>query len=236
MNYGLTSVNLKQEGNTVGSSKHLVGNTLAEYKKSLVLTPLQQEILIGSILGDGNLRVIKRDAHFTVSQGEAQKEYVFWKYQMFHEWVLTPPTRETRRYYKDSKRVLTSWRWSTVGHPVLTGFHKLFYPFDKKSIPQSIDTLLCSPRTLAVWYMDDGSRKPYGKGAFLHTECFSVKDQLTLIDVLKKNFGLENSLASAGLSKGQRLYRIYIHAKSFLVFRQHIWQHMLPLFHYKLVL
>ena len=152
------------------------GKKLVEYKNSLVLTKYQQDILIGLILGDANIRILKKEAFLTFSHGEKQYKYLFWKYEMFHNWVLSKPRREIRKYYKNPQNNLVSWRFSTVSHPIVTRYFNLFYPHGKKVIPKQFDKILVSPLALAVWYMDDGSRKPYGKGAFLHTQSFSLTD------------------------------------------------------------
>ena len=220
----------------MGSSKNLSGKKLVEYKNLLALAKDQQDVLIGTILGDGNIRILKKEAFLTVSHGEKQKDYVFWKYNVFQNWVLTKPRKEIRQYYKNRERSLVSWRFSTISHPEITRYYKLFYPKGKKAIPSLINSILISPLTLAVWYMDDGSRKPYGKGAFLHTQSFSVSDQKRLIESLWKNFAIEAKLSSAGLSKGNRKYRLYIRAKSFLHFRNLILPYIPPSFLYKISL
>lgn len=182
------------------------------------------------------LKINKREAFLTVSHSEKQKDYVFWKYGIFRNWVLTKPRKEVRYYYKNREMQLASWRFSTVSHSEITKYYNLFYPKDKKIIPSQIQSILISPLSLAVWYMDDGSRKPYGRGAFLHTESFSVNDQRKLIKVLKKNFSIVARLSSAGLSKGKRLFRLYITAKSFPVFRNLVLPHMLHSMQYKISL
>ena len=220
----------------MGSSKRLIGKALAEYKTSLMLTSVQKDVLIGSILGDGNLRILKQNAFLTVSHSEKQKDYVLWKYNLFKKWVLTYPRQEKREYYKDNRRQLISWRWSTVSHPTFTYYYHLFYPHGEKLIPDSIKRILISPLSLAVWCMDDGSRKPYGKGAFLHTQSFTLDDQLKLIEVLRKNFSIDARISSAGLWKGKRLNRLYITAGSFLQFRNLVLPYMLPSMFYKVSL
>jgi len=218
----------------VGSSWNITGKSLEAYKKRLELTDVQRDILIGSVLGDGNLRVLKRHALLTISQGERQADYVLWKYTIFRNWVLTEPRREIRIYYKDRTKSIINYRWeyckSFYSYRVLQGILQN----NRKVIPAEINSLLTSPRALAVWYMDDGSRKPYGKGAFFHTECFSLESQEKLISCLKNNFSLEARLASGGLWQGKRQYRLYIPAGSFLAFRELVAPYMLPSFRYKI--
>ena len=220
----------------MGSSKNLSGKKLVEYKNLLALSKDQQDVLVGTILGDGNIRILKKEAFLTVSHSEKQKDYVFWKYNIFRNWVLTKPRKEVRQYYKNREKQLTSWRFSTISHSEITKYFNLFYPKNRKIVPSQIQSILISPLSLAVWYMDDGSRKPYGRGAFLHTESFSVSDQRKLIKGLKKNFSIVARLSSAGLSKGKRLFRLYITAKSFSIFRNLVLPYMLPSMQYKISL
>jgi len=181
----------------VGSSKKLSGKLLNKYKDSLTLTKLQQEVLIGTVLGDAYLRLFKKGANLTISHSESQLDYVKWKYNVFRNWVLTKPQKEIRKYYKDTSRNLISWRFSTLSHKILARYYHSFYQNGKKIIPANIESLI-SPLALAVWFMDDGSRKPYGRGAFLHTQSFSLNDQRKLIRTLKVKFSIEARFSSAG--------------------------------------
>ncbi len=57
----------------------LKGKALEKYKEALKLSETQRALLIGSILGDGNLRIPGRnvEANFIVDHGEEQKDYIF---------------------------------------------------------------------------------------------------------------------------------------------------------------
>lgn len=102
---------------------------MASYKQELVLKPKQHHLIVGLLLGDGSMRCPGRSHHanLTVEHGAAQKEYVWWKYERFKEWVLTPPNEIRRIYHKDSNRMLVSWRFSTITHAAFTNYYKLFY-------------------------------------------------------------------------------------------------------------
>jgi hypothetical protein len=88
----------------------LNSKALAEYKQCLVLQPKQQHLILGLLLGDGNLRMPGRSHHanLTVEQGDSQKEYLWFKYECQREWVLTPPRQVTRTYQKDRSRITAS--------------------------------------------------------------------------------------------------------------------------------
>ena len=144
-------------GNTEGSPGICIMQTLAlsEYKKKLTFSRLQTSVLVGSLLGDGTLRLGKGaiNVNFKVEHGLRQKEYVFWKYQVFKEWVTTPPKLSVR-YDGNRLPYPKSWWFRTIRHPEITLFHKKFYPFGIKIVPNDIKNFL-DPLAFAVWIMDD---------------------------------------------------------------------------------
>ena len=62
-------------------------------RDKLSLNLVQRQIIIGSLLGDGYLypTVSKKYAYFRIAHGPKQKDYVWWKYNYFKNWVLTSP-------------------------------------------------------------------------------------------------------------------------------------------------
>lgn len=176
---------------------------LKAYKSKLSLTPDQISILIGSILGDGTLRLAKGaiNVNFKVEQGLVQKDYVFWKYNNFKEWVLTPP-KISYRYNNERIKYKKSWWFRTFNHPEITCFHKLFYPNGKKIVPISIDKYL-NPLALAVWIMDDGSfnRSMYD----ISTYSFTEKEVKHLLKIFKSKFNIKGNYFF-DRDKGIRMY------------------------------
>jgi len=186
----------------------LRGKALADYKQHLVLQPEQHHLIIGSILGDGNLRFPGRSHHanLTVEHGELQEEYVWFKYERLKEWVLTPPARVSRIYHKDRSRSLVSWRFSTISHPSFTYYHRLFYRDGMKTIPDNIGDLVAHPLTLAIWLMDDGNKN--ADVLFLSTESFTLQEQDRLRGCLWGRFRIGSTLNFHSHSNGQDLHRI----------------------------
>ena len=211
----------------MGSSKKLYGRELVKYKKSLDLNKSQRDVLLGSILGDANVRMLKKQAFLTFSHNEKQVDYVFWKYKNFRDWVLTKPREEIRKYYKDSRRSLVSWRFSTISHPLLTEYYWLFYPKGKKIIPKSIDSFLNSPLSLAVWYMDDGSKSR--SSCYLNTQQFQQIDQEWLVTLLWRSFRIEGRL-----NWDKQYQRIRVTTEGTRIMHRLIEPFVLPCFRYKL--
>lgn len=169
--------------------------------KLLLLNNVQKAVVIGSILGDGNLsgNWSKTNYRLKISHSIKQSEYILWKYEMLKDFVLTKP-----QVYEKTKSI--SFR--TISHHDFTEFYKLFYPRGKKVIPSNIEELVKNPLTIAIWFMDDGNiRKKKAKiyGYYLNTQSFSLSENIILIQVLKNNFDIDSMVMK---NKGK--YRIYI--------------------------
>jgi hypothetical protein len=67
-----------------------MGNTVGS------LTQLQRSIIIGSLLGDGYVRIVdgRKDAFLEINHSISQKEYVDWKYEMLQSICVRETVRE----------------------------------------------------------------------------------------------------------------------------------------------
>ena len=77
------------------------------------------------------------------------KAYVDWKYFVLQNIAGSRP--KVRR--GNNGRI--AYRFYTRQHPEITKIFSEFYTEKKKKIP---DTLILDPLSIAVWYMDDGSK------------------------------------------------------------------------------
>src|SRR3989344_4416191 len=148
--------------NTVGSYENKYWQKKWAFTKNLPIDDLQYSLIIGSLLGDGTMRVGKgaANANFKTEQGLAQKDYVLWKYEILKTLVLTEP-KISKRYDENGVSYDKSWWFRTVRHPFLTEIYTRFYVTDgyrtgRKIIPLDIQEDL-NEIVLAVWIMDDGS-------------------------------------------------------------------------------
>jgi len=143
---------LKYVDNTVGS-----------------LTQIQRSIIIGSLLGDGYLRVVpgRKEALLEVNHSYAQKEYVDWKYKMLENLCKSAPKM------RQSNGSRVAYRFTTRQNRELSELFRKFYINNKKVIPANIklDSIM-----LAVWYMDDGSFCR-ASDVYLNTQQFTADDQ-----------------------------------------------------------
>ena len=177
-------------------------------KKALGLNSKQRALIIGSLLGDGTMRIGKgaRNANFKSEHCLKQKAYVKWKYQTLKPFVSTRP-KISYRYDEEGNRYKKSWWFRTLRHPILTRIYKEFYTGNgyktgRKIIPSTIKQEM-NPLVLAVWIMDDGS---YQKGRIdISTYSFSLKEINRLQEALLKVFNVEARYYK-DRDKGFRMY------------------------------
>lgn len=190
-----------------------MGNTVGS------LTKTECSVIIGSILGDGYLRIVphRKNALFEIHSSIKEKEYVDWKYEALKRIVITPP----RQSKGNGKRI--AYRFSTQQHPNLTRIYHTFYCVGRKVIP----SFKLNPLIIAVWFMDDGS-KSY-RTYYINSQGFSCQEQEKLMRMLKEQYGIGSSL-----NKDKVYRRIRIRTASANDFRRIIDPYIIPSMRYKL--
>lgn len=193
----------------------------AELRARLKLSITQEQVLIGSILGDGCLQLSKngKSARLQIRNCLKQSEYVDWKYLFFQEW-------SPRGVHDDTAN--QSVYFDTLFHKELGEWRDIFYPDGKKIIPAEINRLLTSPLALAIWFMDDGNGRSESKSLRISSYSFSIVENKLLQDCLRENFQIESTIHAD--SKGCYLY---IPAKSAVILFQLIQAHIHPTMQYK---
>ena len=145
------------------------------------------------------------------------KEYVDWKWRQFNQYVLTPPKSRNG----NGKRI--AYRFTTQSLPVFTEYHSWFYRERKKHVPKDI---ILTPLTLAVWFMDDGTKSR--SACYLNTQQFDFEDQKRLQNLLFTCLGLQSTL-----NRDKHYYRIRITSEATRILHDLIRPHILPCFQYK---
>jgi hypothetical protein len=193
-----------------------------------MISSREKEIILGTLLGDGHIAMLKTDARLEVAHSDKQKEYVEWKHRELKRFTLAQPS-EVRIYDKRSNKTYLQWRFKTRVNNYFTLLRNVFYPQGKKIIPKNINFLLNSPLSLAVWFMDDGGRRNDCHGMFLNTLSFTEEEHEILRECLKRNFSLETRIHWI-----QDGYRIYVPSKDAKHFCELIHPFLIPSMYYKL--
>lgn len=220
-------------GDHEGSSEPLIkmrSNQIEKYKKTLKLSELQKEILVGTLLGDGCLETQNngRTYRLKIEHSLQQKDYVDWKYEVFRNWVLTEPKIREYSAYGLGRN---NYRFSTVSNGSFRFYAKQFYQNDKKIVPKLISKLL-TPLALAVWFMDDGSTKSnQHKALVIHSQSFSKFDLQRIIKILEDKYQIKSVLRKRQDGSG---YIVYLLSETIGKFISLVSKHTLPSMRYKL--
>lgn len=192
-------------------------------KKSLVLSDIQKQLIVGTLLGDGTLEKNGRYHRLKVQQSVNQKEYVLWKYGILKNWVISEP------HYQAVNRSL---RFRTVSHPILSDLRSQFYRDGVKIVPDNVEEFLEKPLVLATWFMDDGNaiiRKGKLSGWHINSHSFTEMENKKLAQILKNIYSL-----SVALESNHKKQRIRINKSSYLLFMKAIKDSVIDSMQYKL--
>lgn len=161
--------------------------------KNYSLNQIQRSIIVGSILGDGNLALYDRskNAHYREHGSDKQILYRKWKAQMLSQLDF--------KFSKNGKLYSPS-------HPLYTDLYNKFYNNKVKSITKENIKLLDHPIGLACLYMDDGSlvlnistnkkgNKVYiTPHIYLYSLNFTMEENIILKNHIKEKFSVEFKL------------------------------------------
>jgi hypothetical protein len=203
-----------------------------QYCRSLPpLTPLQEEIIVGIMLGDGSMKTRGRAAgpqtQIRFEQQVSSREYVEQVYMKFVDFVGKPPQ------HRVSTKSTGSYVFRTYHRDCLRYYANAFYYQNNqqewhRAVPKNIHKMLTA-RSLAYWFMDDGSWARSGL-LYLNTQSFTRDgDQERLIKALDKNCGIKATRQRDG-----KYYRLYILRESHDQFYELVHPYIYSCFVYKL--
>jgi len=160
-----------------------------------VLTPDAEQVILGSLLGDGGLErppQVNSQWGLSIKHGLPQTEYCLWKAGLLGDLVRTVD------YPVQRVRV------RTVRHPCFTDLASRWYPVRRKVVPAA-DLDLMGPLALGVWYLDDGTltqprRRKTGyydrEMVRFATHAFVPAEQDLLHALLRQRFGVVTTRAT----------------------------------------
>jgi hypothetical protein len=130
-----------------------LGKTGRITAKLPLLTPLQEELLLGSLMGDGTMvRGGKDTAFYVEDHSLAQEDYLKWKVDLLGPFVTR--TYPTIKRVGEKEYHGIAFRTCSCVH--LKPWFDAFYTTGKRQFPGLIVRRM-TPFSLAVWFMDDGS-------------------------------------------------------------------------------
>lgn len=206
-----------------------------------MLTQIQQDILFGTLLGDGNLQTETKGKtwRYRAIHKSEHKDYLLHKYENLKSLCKSEPIYETiydSRTCKEYQRVY----FNTVINSSLSLYADMFYTFDKtnqtwvKDVPINLETSLTA-RALAYFYMDDGSLKWEGHSNAMRisTESFSEEGVNRIKSAIENLYNVKITLLSKSLKAGKIGYITVIPEKSSSAFREIIKPYLVDCMKYK---
>ncbi len=194
---------------------------------------MQQDLFIGTMLGDGNLetnngqtwryRAIHKSLHHPYLE---HKYYVLKNFCTSESYYSEILDKRTNRTYK-------RFSFNTVFTDAFRFYGQKFYVKEKniwkKHVPVDIKKFL-TPRALAYWYMDDGALKWKGRSNAVRfcTDSFSKYEVERLGEALVENFGFKISYQKKG-----DILRIAVGEESYLKLRSVMIDHLHHSMYYK---
>src|SRR3990167_4608400 len=179
-------------------------------------TPLSKKtraIILGSLLGDGSLKVhpLYKNARFSFRHSHTQQHYFLWKVEQLKE------ISSDQCMWKQAKNGFdgwgtVKWRYQSKALPVLTELFHLTHPHGTFLIRRKWLNLL-TPLSLAVWWMDDGSIIANGRKGVICTDSFDLESQKLLANYLKKVWKVQvsiNPITRNYKSDVKKYYRLWI--------------------------
>lgn len=196
--------------------------TIDRSNKPYDITPIEEEILIGTLLGDSSLRKEQTNPRYICAHSLAQE-------QLIDELIKQLPSMSLSKYYMNSKpdkrtgKIYHSvWCSSKRNSSLLWLYNNMYKP--KKVITDEILNKF-TQRSLAWLFMDDGYKAHTSYG--IATNGFDEESIKILIDFLLNKFGLHFTLCKDK--------SIYLSAKDRSLFNYLIKDYIIDCCKYKLI-
>jgi len=153
------------------------------------LSRIEQQVILGSLLGDGSLHWEGRNPYFSENHSLKQKDYVLWKANILQE------SFDVRTYQRENSIGLATRR-----NPIFQKLHQELYGFGKervgtkrkcKGVPLSMIEKL-DALGLLIWYLDDGTL--VWKSPNISIDRVSREHYLKVLSKIKEVFNFDAKL------------------------------------------
>lgn len=176
-----------------------------------------KEIILGSLLGDGSLKIHEpyKNPRFSFRHSIKQQEYFFWKVNQLKE------ISGEKCWWEQEKNGLgnTMFRYQSLAMDSLMDLYRLTYENNRLIIRRKWLNQLTS-LSLAVWWLDDGSLITNSRRGVICTDPFSYDEQKLLARYLLKVWGIRvhiGKIKRVHDGKIKEYYRLWIRSSEELM-------------------
>lgn len=140
-------------------------NNITDYKrggsndKVEIQSEEQNQVLIGTILGDGCIFKGKSNINYrmNLAHGMKQKEYFMYKYNILKSLGFNQPKIE-KEIHSDSQKEYSCIKTQSLSNPLFTELYKIWYKNGKKIIPKNRLKEI-GDLAIAIIFFDDGFKQ-----------------------------------------------------------------------------
>lgn len=169
-----------------------------------------KEVILGSLLGDGTLRIHPqyKNARFSFRHSIKQKEYFFWKLKQLEEisgekcwWIQSNNALSGDKLY-----------YQSLALESLTNLYELTHKGQRLHIRRKWLNML-TPLSLTIWWLDEGSLITNGRRGVLCTDSFSYEEQKIMARYLYKVWDVKVAIGKVHREwkgKQNEYYRLWI--------------------------
>lgn len=176
-----------------------------------------KEVILGSLLGDGSLKIQGqyKNARFSFRNSIKQQKYFFWKVSHLKE------ISSEKCWWKQEKNILggVMLRYQSITTDALTDLYRLTHKNGQIVIRRKWLNNL-TPLSLAVWWLDDGSLITNGRRGVICTDSFSYSEQKLLARYLLKVWNIKVHIGKIRREydgKTREYYRLWIRSSKELM-------------------
>ncbi len=117
------------------------------------LTQVQKEIIIGSMLGDGNLSISGINARLIIKRSYKDKKYLLWQLEQFKDFITDNALYNSSYLDKRTNKYYKLFTFITRCSSAFTPYYNEWYSSTKKSIPRNLEL---TRLIMLIWFLDDG--------------------------------------------------------------------------------
>ena len=179
------------------------------------VSPYQCSLVYRTLLGDSYLT---KRGNVQIQQSIEKKQYIMWLFNQLETLTTGNPPRLVSNIDKRSNTWTQSYRFYTKC--LFKEWRPLFYnESGKKQLPNNFDKCL-DELSIALWFLDDGSRYSGVKaGAYLTLDSYTLDEIQSIQHTFSTKFQITTHLYKAGITrKGLVQRRIIFKGKDYKTF------------------